>query len=146
MFHSTASQMCLLARLLPAMVGRFVPEEDKNWCNLLLLLRITAYFSPKTTCEEAEYVVILIEHHQEFRDLYPNESITPKFHYVVHMPRLISMSMLQRDRRKGAVALPHFKRLSSPPPPLCTIHSLSVLDLSFVTPLLYNYSFTISKQ
>lgn len=83
--------MWLLARILPAMVGRYVPEEDENWCNLLLLLRIVAYlFSPKITFDEADYVAILIEqHHQGFRDPYPDESITPKFHYMVHMPRLI---------------------------------------------------------
>ena len=27
--------MWLFARILPAMVGQFVPEEDENWCNLL---------------------------------------------------------------------------------------------------------------
>ena len=83
--------MWLLARILPAMVGRYVPEEDENWCNLLLLLRIVAYlFSSKITFDEADYVAILIEqHHQEFRDLYPDKSNTPKFHYMVHMPRLI---------------------------------------------------------
>ena len=88
---STASQMWLLGRILPAMVGQFIPREDENWCNVLLLLRITTYlFTPKITSDEADYLAILIEqHHETFRDLYPEESITPKFHYMVHMPRLI---------------------------------------------------------
>ena len=83
--------MWLLGRLLPAMVGHCVPEDDERWCNLLLLLRITGYlFAPKVTSDEANYVGILIEHHHlAFQDLYPDESITPKFHYMVHMPRLI---------------------------------------------------------
>ena len=83
--------MWLLARILPAMVGHLVPEDDEKWCNLMLLMRITMYlFSPKITSDEADYIAILIEqHHQTFTVLYPEESITPKFHYMVHMPRLI---------------------------------------------------------
>ncbi len=40
--------------------------------------------------DEAAYLGLLIEeHHTAFSELYPNESITPKFHYMVHMPWLI---------------------------------------------------------
>ena len=83
--------MWLLGRTLPAIVGSLVPEEDKNWVNLMLLLRITSYlFSPKLTSDEADYLAILIdEHHVAFRSLYPDQSVTLKFHYMVHMPRLI---------------------------------------------------------
>lgn len=88
-----ASQMWLLGRLLPAMVGGLIPESDKKWKNYMLLLRIVGYiFSPKVTSDEADYLAILIEeHHNTFRVLYPDKSVTPKFHYMVHMARLIKM-------------------------------------------------------
>ena len=83
--------MWLLARILPAIVGRFVGKDDEKWSNLILLLHITGYlFAPRLTSDEADYLAFLIEqHYQTFCDLYPDESVVPKFHYMVHMPRLI---------------------------------------------------------
>ena len=83
--------MWLLGHILPAMVGCRVPEDDGKWENVMLLLRITSYlFSSKLTSDESDYLGILIEeHHTTFRNLYPKQSVTPKFHYMVHMPRLI---------------------------------------------------------
>ena len=90
-YFFTASQMWLLACILPAIVGRFVAEDDEKWSNLILLLRITGYlFAPRLTSDEADYLALLIEqHHQTFCDLYPDKSVIPKFHYMVHMLRLI---------------------------------------------------------
>lgn len=89
---STASQMWLLGRLLPAMIGHLVPEDDTCWKNLILLLQIMDYLlAPKLTRDEAAYLQVLIEqHHNTYSRLYPEESITPKFHYMVHMPRIIT--------------------------------------------------------
>lgn len=82
--------MWLLARILPAIVGRFVAEDDEKWSNLILLLRITGYlFAPRLTSDEADYLALQIEQHPTFCDLYPDESVIPKFHYMVNMPRLI---------------------------------------------------------
>ncbi len=66
-----ASQMWLLGRVLPLMVGHLVPEDDK-WANLLLMLEITGYlFAPRLTSDEADYVALLIEeHHHAFCELY----------------------------------------------------------------------------
>ena len=73
---------------LPAVVG---PTQDENWCNVL---RITTYqFALKITSDEANYLEILSEQHHE--TFYSDESITPKFHYMVHMPRLIKKFDLQ---------------------------------------------------
>ena len=89
-FLFIASQMWLLGRSLPAMVGHLVPEEDEHWQNLTLLLRIVDYLlAPRLTPDEADYVQVLIgDHHTMYKSLYPDESIPPKFHYLVHMPRL----------------------------------------------------------
>lgn len=83
--------MWLLGRLLPAMVGNFIPEGDEHWVNLVNLIQIMDFvMAPKLTADEATYLEDLIEnHHEEFMRLYPDSSITPKMHYMVHMPRLI---------------------------------------------------------
>ena len=83
--------MWLLGRILPAMVGNFVPESDEHWRNLVLLLQITDYLlSPRITQDDAAFLQYQIaEHHQQFVNLYPNQSIIPKMHYMVHMPRLM---------------------------------------------------------
>lgn len=46
--------------------------------------------APEITEKEVAYVKVRIqEHHKTFRELYPEASVIPKMHYIVHMPRLI---------------------------------------------------------
>ena len=80
--------MWTLARLLPLMIGELVPSDDPYWDNFLLLLTIADYvFAPVTSVEIAEYVKTLIkDHHQTFRELYPDQPIIPKMHYNIHLP------------------------------------------------------------
>jgi hypothetical protein len=43
--------------------------------------------SPIVTVHKAVYLRELIcEHHQLFKELYPNANITPKMHYIIHLP------------------------------------------------------------
>lgn len=83
--------MWLLGRMLPMMVGNKVPAEDEYWLNFMDLLTIVdLLMAPKLTEDDVVFLSILIsDHHHEFVNLYPHASITPKFHYLVHMPRLI---------------------------------------------------------
>ena len=84
-----ASQMWCLARMLPIMIGELVPENDQHWENFLLLLTITDYiFAPITSDSIVAYVrELLHEHHLEFRKLYPDSRLTPKMHYLIHLPQ-----------------------------------------------------------
>lgn len=68
-----------------------IPEEDEKYQLFLLLLEIVEIiFSPLTSCNQASYLQSLIEeHHLKFKELYPNASIIPKMHYMVHYPRTI---------------------------------------------------------
>lgn len=83
--------MWLLGRLLPMMVGQHIPEGDEFWENYLLMLSITdLLLAPKITEDEVAYLQILIsQHHTAFAELYPDASVIPKMHYMLHMPRLI---------------------------------------------------------
>lgn len=83
--------MWTLGRLFPFMVGEYIPEDDEYWLNYLLMLQITDYLlAPEITEDEvAELKVLIEEHHLAFTQLYPEASVIPKMHYLVHMPRLI---------------------------------------------------------
>ena len=86
-----ATQMWCLARYLPLLVGDCVPEDDEHWQNFLLLLEIVdCIFSP--TCDDnvIAYLRYLLQlHHTEFKRLYPDNSIIPKMHYMLHYPQLM---------------------------------------------------------
>lgn len=83
--------MWLLSRILPLLVGDYVPEDDDHWQLFLQLMEIVdILFSPKTSEDHAAYVATLInDHHHDFCKLYPTHSIIPKMHFMVHMPRLM---------------------------------------------------------
>ena len=89
--YSAASQMWLLGRILPAMIGHLIPLDDEHWeCFLKLLHILRMLLSPIITSDETFYLEILIEeHHEDFVRLYPDRSVIPKMHYMVHMPRLV---------------------------------------------------------
>lgn len=73
------------------MVGNLIPEDDENWRNYLTLITcMDILLAPCITEDEVAYLQLLIEqHHESFMDLYPDASIIPKMHYMIHMPRLI---------------------------------------------------------
>ena len=86
-----AAQMWLLGRILPLIIGDMVPEGEAKWKNFLVMMRIVdLLFTPTITEDLVGYLSRLIEeHHNEFKSLYPNNSIIPKMHFMIHMPRLI---------------------------------------------------------
>lgn len=86
-----ASQMWLLGRSLPLLIGSRVPLDDEHWKNFCRFLSITQIlFSPVLT--ENDLAVLqdnIMVHHQQFVALYPSHSVIPKLHYLIHTPRLI---------------------------------------------------------
>ncbi len=86
-----AAQMWLLARLLPLIVGDWIPKLDDRWENFRLLMKaVDRLFAPDITVDNVAYLNrIISEHHHEFVRLYPGQSVIPKMHYMIHMPRLI---------------------------------------------------------
>ena len=77
------------ALMLPLLIGDLVPEDNEYWQLFLLLLKITDFvLAPKCTTAIAAYLRQLIEeHHTTFRQLYPDRRLTPKMHYIVHIPQ-----------------------------------------------------------
>lgn len=79
--------MWLLGRLLPLMVGQHIPEDDNHWMCFVNLLRILTISTAVEVTEDAVATLnLLIEDYlQQFNTLYVN-SITPKMHYLLHLP------------------------------------------------------------
>ena len=86
-----AAQMLMLAKLLPLAIGDLIPDDDEFWACFLIMMEIMSYlFSPVLSEDHAAYLqVLILNHHSKFREIYPNESVIPKMHYMIHMPRLI---------------------------------------------------------
>lgn len=89
-FH-VADQMWCLARLLPLMIGDIVPTDDNHWQNFLALLTIIDYvFAPVASPDIVSFLHDKIQdHHEKFRLLYPECSVIPKLHYMIHIPEWI---------------------------------------------------------
>lgn len=91
MYIIVASQAWCLARHLPLLLANRVPKEDEKLQLFLLLLEIVELvFSPVISREQVSYLQVIIqEHHKGFADQYPNASVIPKMHYIIHYPRTI---------------------------------------------------------
>lgn len=86
-----SSRIWCFLRFLPLLVGNYVPESDPVW-HLLLMLKdiVDIVVAPKVNSSYIEYLSDLIrDHHCLFKELFPDEKIKPKFHFLVHYPRLI---------------------------------------------------------
>lgn len=83
--------MWCLARLLPIMIGSIIPSSDPFWHNYLQLLTIIDYvFAPVVSPDVVAFLHDMIaSHHEEFHALYPECSIIPKLHYMIHIPEWI---------------------------------------------------------
>ena len=58
----------------------------------LIPFQITDYLmAPEITADEVGHLQLLIrDHHISFTQLYPEASVIPKMHYIIHMPCLIT--------------------------------------------------------
>ena len=79
-----------LIRILPFMIGSYVERNDDHWECLLVLWDVCSIVSAfEVTEDDATHLAWLIEIYLEsFTSLY-EESLTPKFHYLVHLPQQI---------------------------------------------------------
>lgn len=89
--YCAASQMWCLGRFLPVLIGDKIPDGYAYWENYLYHLHIMdEVFAPITSDERADYLAILIEDFLvEFKALYPERPLTPKMHYLIHIPSWI---------------------------------------------------------
>ena len=81
--------MWCLGRFLPLLVGDVVPEDSAHWEHFLMLLHIMEFlFAQRVSVATTEHMAtILIETFlSTWEELYPSRSLTPKMHYLLHLP------------------------------------------------------------
>lgn len=88
--RQSASQMVVLSRTFPLLIGDRIPV-GKNWESWLLLLKICSIIiialSPICTHDTVAYLRVLAEEKlYTFKTLYPDVTVTPKLHYMIHYP------------------------------------------------------------
>lgn len=73
---------------LPLIVGDLVADDSTHWSRFLQLLTIMEYIlAPVTSNDNMKYVEILIEDFlSTWQELYPSRTLTPKMHYLLHLP------------------------------------------------------------
>ena len=82
--------MWLLGCIFPLIVGDCISEGDDHWLLFLRIMEIVdLLFSPRITEDHAAYLSALIsDHHHDFCRLYPDHTILPKQHFMIHTSRL----------------------------------------------------------
>lgn len=73
-----------LIRLLPLIIGSLIPEGDSAWQVLLTLKDIVELVVASVhTLETIAYLDFKIsEHRDRFLEVFPEETLTPKHHYL----------------------------------------------------------------
>ena len=73
------------------MVGDKVLENDEHWQHYLSTLEMAdLILAPEILPEEVACLKFLIaERHTTFVQLYPDASVIPKMHYLIHVPHLM---------------------------------------------------------
>ena len=83
-----AAQSWCLAVNLPLLIGDSIPYDDSHYkCFLILLAILSISMAVTVRPDDACLLASMIEdHHQRFRQLYSERPITPKMHYLIHLP------------------------------------------------------------
>ncbi len=104
-----ASQLKTLIRLLPFILGEVIPEEDDHWLCLLVLWDICTLVSVFQVNEgDAAQLSWSVQLFLEmYVDLYGESTITPKMHYLLHLPQDMLRYTIKTEVDFPKVAFPH---------------------------------------
>ena len=89
----SASQKWQLFLVMPQILGRYLDENDESWQVYLLLRHVTdLVFAPVIAKSCLSYLSGLISQFLTcFTSVFGTDAVTPKHHYMIHYPRLISV-------------------------------------------------------
>lgn len=87
----TAEQARIFIRYLPFCIGHFVGHENQHYQLLMQLFSIVlTCFSPVVSEATVQQLADTTETHlQLFKELFPTVNVTPKMHYMIHLPKQI---------------------------------------------------------
>lgn len=89
--RQSAAQTITLIKYLPLLLGDTIPEDDQYWYSFLLLIKICKIaLSPIYTPDTVPHLRVLVEEKLLlYRKLYPEMTLKPKMHYLLHYPSQI---------------------------------------------------------
>ena len=87
----TASEMWNFLRLLPFYIGNLIPANDERWINFITFLDIVDRLcAPSFSGPELIVLSHMIDEFFEvYLELYPDEDLKPKTHFIRHYPEMI---------------------------------------------------------
>jgi hypothetical protein len=90
--HQSASQTLCLVRYFCVMMGDLIPEGNEVWELYLLLRQIIDIATDRSLQKGCEVLLgtLVAEHHELYIRLF-KEPLKPKFHHLIHYPRLVSL-------------------------------------------------------
>ena len=109
-----AESWCLFI-YLPLILSKLVDKRNKHWQLLLMLQEITdIVMAPKITdAMLTQFDLLYFEFLNLFQSLYPNQSIRPKMHFLVHFSTIVRKNGPMRnywamnyERLNGAIKKP----------------------------------------
>lgn len=91
--YNIASQMMTFVRLFPFIIGEFVEPSCDHWSCFLILWDIcNIVCAYEVSQDDAVQLAWIVEMYlEEFHTLYSEAPITPKMHFLVHLPRQIML-------------------------------------------------------
>lgn len=88
-----AGRMWCLLRLLPVMIGGKIPQGNKYW-NFILQLKdiVELCFAQQLAVGHVQFLQNKIQDHlATFHELFPNNMLKPKQHFLLHYPRMFML-------------------------------------------------------
>ena len=87
----TASEMWRFLHLLPLFIGDFVPDECIHWQNYIAFLDVLDRLCAPSFCESELIILtaIINEFFKNYLELYPDQNLKPKAHFICHYPEMI---------------------------------------------------------
>lgn len=87
----SASEMLALTTYLSILIGDLIPSDEPVWDFYIILYKMLDVLLSRTVSNSSiSYLQTLIEeHHQIYCDLF-KETLKPKFHLLVHYPRIMT--------------------------------------------------------
>lgn len=85
-----------LFHILPIILGEDIPPGDNHYECFMKLQSISAIvFSPAIALDPVPLLQLEIRQYlEEFKAMYPQRKLTPKDHYLVHIPALINRYLI----------------------------------------------------
>ena len=82
-----------LVRLLPFIIGSYIDDDDVHWdCYCLLWLICDLVCTNKVYPDDSTRLAWIIKAYLEcFTFLYPHINVTPKMHYLIHLPEQMEL-------------------------------------------------------